>query len=325
MKILYLPIMETGSVHDIAFAQKRGLYTALAKAGHSVVEYDYLNWCSREWFGTEILMSLLGHFDPDLIISQFHGPDILTPERIHELKNSYNPNMRWVNWSGDSWAHSLTAQPILDMAREFDLQLVAAPDCLPIYEAAGINAAYWNIALERPVGKLPDMPTYDVVFLANVINDERLALMKFLKSLDVRVGIYGDWSEADGRNVYNFAEGEVLYRNATIAIADNVYQDTQNYISNRPMQIMAAGGAICLHQHVPKMKELSGWDAGRHYIEWVDLDDLGKTIQYLLKVGKSVDYQHMVSNAQKHVLEHHTWEARVNQLFNQFLPAMEKA
>ena len=211
------------------------------------------------------------------------------------------------------------------MAREFDLQLVAAPDCLPVYEAAGINAAYWNIALERPVGKLPDMPTYDVVFLANVINDKRLALMKFLKSLDVRVGIYGDWSEADGRNVYNFAEGEVLYRNATIAIADNVYQDTQNYISNRPMQIMAAGGAICLHQHVPKMKELSGWDAGRHYIEWFDLDDLGKTIQYLLKVGKSVDYQHMVSNAQKHVLEHHTWEARVNQLFNQFLPAMEKA
>lgn len=42
MRILYMPIFEGGSVHDTQFAQKRGLYTALARAGHSVVELDYL-------------------------------------------------------------------------------------------------------------------------------------------------------------------------------------------------------------------------------------------------------------------------------------------
>src|SRR5690606_4711585 len=98
------------------------------------------------------------------------------------------PGITWVNWSGDSWAHSLTAPAILELAREFDLWLVAAPDALPTYAAEGIRAAYWNIALEPSVEPLPDMPAYDVVFLANVINDKRRQLMERLRAIQQRDG-----------------------------------------------------------------------------------------------------------------------------------------
>lgn len=322
MKILYLPIMEQGSVHDVQFAQKRGLYTALAKAGHSVVELDYLDCPPDALF--PYMQQLDGLFDFDLILSQLHGANILTPEQIRDFR-SIRPYLLWLNWSGDSWAHSLTAQPILDMAREFDLQLVAAPDALPTYEAAGINAAYWNIAYEPPVAPLPEMPHYDVVFLANVINDKRRALMEFLKGLQgVSVGIYGDWEHADGRNVYDFAAGERLYYNAKLAIADNVYQDQQNYVSNRPMQAMAAGGALVLHQHVPKMKELTGWIAGEHYVEWHTLDDLKTVIPEWLAKRDTAEYRQMVQRAQWHVLAYHTWEERIRVLFEELLPKVRE-
>jgi hypothetical protein len=313
-----MPIFEAGSVHDVQFAQKRGLYTALAKAGHSVVEYDYL---SRENRFEDILDAFDLH-RPEFILSQLHGANILSVNDIKDIKK-YSEGIIWVNWSGDSWAHSLTAQPILDMAREFDLQLVAAPDALPTYEANGINAAYWNIAYEPPVVPLPDMPTHDVVFLANVINEKRRALMEFLKGLDgVNVGIYGDWEHADGRNVYDFAAGEALYRNATLAIADNTYQDQSNYVSNRPMQAMGAR-CLVLHQHVPKMQELTGWLAGEHYIEWRELEDLGATIRQVLQAGKAPHHQ-MIERAHFQIITAHTWDARVKTLFGELLPKVRE-
>ena len=61
------------------------------------------------------------------------------------------------------------------MAREFDIQLVAAPAVLPTYAAHNILAGYWQIAYEPRVDPLPDMPHDDVGFLANVINEKRRA------------------------------------------------------------------------------------------------------------------------------------------------------
>jgi hypothetical protein len=319
MRIIYAPIFEQGSVHDVQFAQKRGLYTAMCKAGHSVIEYDYLSRKIDEV--SNELLTLVNLFKPDMILSQLHGGNILTPEQIREIKST--SGAFFCNWSGDSWAHSLTAQPILDMAREFDLQLVAAPDALPTYEANGINAAYWNIAYEPPVVPLPDMPTHDVVFLANVINEKRRALMEFLKGLEgVNVGIYGDWEHADGRNVYDFAAGEALYRNATLAIADNTYQDQSNYVSNRPMQAMGAR-CLVLHQHVPKMEELTGWVAGEHYIEWHTLEELGAAIRQVLQAGKA-PYHQMIERAHYQIIANHTWDARVKTLFSELLPKVRE-
>src|SRR5512133_1874639 len=110
---------------------------------------------------------------------------------------------------------------MLSLCQSFDLQLVAAPDVLPVYARHGINAKFWQIAYEAPVGPLPEVPEYDVVFLGNVISETRRALLEWLRSLDgVKVGIYGDWQYADGNCLYDFAFGEALYKKAKIAIAD---------------------------------------------------------------------------------------------------------
>jgi len=197
---------------------------------------------------------------------------------------------------------------------------------LPRYEEAGIEAAYWQIAHEPSIVPLPDMPTYDVVFLGNVIDEKRRKMLEMLRELpDVNVGIYGDWEHADGHNTYNFAEGESLYRNATIAIADNVYPDTQSYISNRPIQAMAAGGAVLLHQHVPGMFDLSGWVAGVHYIEWNNFDDLRVSIDYWLKDGQLASRKAITQTAKAHVEVHHSYDRRVEELFGELLPQAEKA
>lgn len=324
-RTLYCPIFESGVVHPVAVKYKRGLYNALCAYG-PVLEFDYLaNDDATRYDG---FVQRINEFQPDLMVTQFHGANILSPEQIRELR-ALRPEMIICNWSGDSHNHGLIAPPILAMAREFDVQLVAAPDVLPIYEAEGINAAFWNIGYEPPVGPLPEMPTWDVVWLANVINEKRLNLMERLKSLpDLKVGIYGDWSGADGNNVYDFPTGEALYKNAKLAIADNVYPDTQHYISNRPMQIMAAGGAMLLHQHVPRMEEISlGWRDGEHYVEWADADDLIDEIRQALSGNwnKKIGVQRIVAAAQQHVLTHHSYDARARQLFTEFIPAIEKA
>lgn len=321
LRTLYAPIFEGGSVHATAVRYKRGLYNALAAFG-PVCEFDYLaNDPATVYQG---FVNRIYQFQPTLMLTQFHGANILSPDEIRSLR-ALKPDMKWLNWSGDSWSHGLTGAPILAMTREVDMQLVAAPDVLPVYEREGIRAAYWNIAYEPPVEPLPDMPSYDVVWLANVINDKRRVLMERLKALDgVSVGIYGDWERADGNNVYNFPAGEALYKNARLAICDNVYPDQQNYVSNRPMQAMAAGGAMVLHQRVPKMEALTRWRDGFHYMEWLDADDLVRKIRLYLTDAYEPGRKGVAKTAQRQVMQYHTWDARVKQLVDEFLPSIEK-
>lgn len=320
MRILYHPIYENGRVHQTAVTQKRGLYDALCKRGYQVLDYDYLYRNTLVNLQDEV-SNLIAIYQPDMMLTQYHGADPVNPAMLAHWR-SLRPQMKICNWSGDSWLHSLTAAPMLELLRHVDLQLVAAPDVLPVYAEHGIQARYFNIAYEPPVAELPEMPTYDIVYLANVINQKRRTLMENLKSLEangVRVGIYGDWDRADGDNVYNFAAGEALYKNAKIAIADNSYPEQVNYISNRPMQAMAAGGAILLHEYVPKMFELSGWLPAREYIMWRDWDDLKGRIGYWLHASEN-ERQRIVKAGQEHVLANHTWGERVRVLFDEYLP-----
>lgn len=324
MDILYLPIFEPGANHATAVKYKRGLHDALLRAGHTVIEVDYCAYPHDTFYAD--MAELIETVEPDLVLSQFHGADWLTPDQIRALRNQ-RPAMQWINWSGDSWLHSLTAPAIVDMAREFDWQLTAAPDVLPAYEAVGVRSGYWQIAHEPAVEPLPDAPCYDVLWLANVINDKRRSLMEWLKALPgIHVGIYGDWEHADGRCTYNFPMQQALYCNATLAIADNVYQDQQNYISDRPINCLAAGGALLLHQHVPDMKRLTyGWKPAWHYIEWHTRDDLGESITRWLRDEYAVQRRFIVQRGQQHVLRHHTFDARVRQLFSEYVKVAQHA
>jgi hypothetical protein len=125
--------------------------------------------------------------------------------------------------------------------------------------------------------------------------------------------------------VYNFGAGEALYKLAKVAIADNVYPDQQNYTSNRPIQVLMAGGATLLHQHVPKMDILLGIQSGNHYIEWDDLDDLRFKVRYWVEQYGTSPQKRMVRDGQAYAQAHHTWDCRVRQLFTEYLPMAESA
>ena len=317
MKILYLPIIEPGAFHEVALKNKRGLLDALIARGHEVRQFDYMAFEGEIY---DMVASLVVKDETDLLLMQLHGPDHLSPSELRALR-ALRPNMKIINWSGDSWLHSLTSPDMMAMCQELDMQLVASPDVLASYEMAKIRAHYWQIAYERPVGDLPDMPTYDVVFLGNVINDKRREMLEMLRALPYRVGIYGDWEHADGHNTYDFGAGEALYKNAKLAIADNVYPDSQNYISNRPFQILMAGGALMLHQRVEKMEALAGLQVDIDYIEWLTLFHL----DYLIKryVNPARDMTDIINGGESYALQHHTYAQRVDQLFDEFLPELE--
>ena len=320
MNILYLPIFEPGGVHETAIRNKRGLFDALVAWGCEVHECDYLAHVSDL---EEQVSYTIHKFQPDLMLTQLHGHEPVTVGMMQRWR-ALRPSMRVVNWSGDSWRHGLTGEKYLPLVRQFDLQLIAAPDILPEYAELGIKAAFWQIAYEKPVGDLPDMPWYDVVFLGNAFTDERKQMMTMLRELDdISVGIYGDWEHADGYNCYDFGAGEALYQHAKVAIADNVYPDQQNYTSNRPIQILMAGGATLLHQHVPKMNDLLGIKPAVHYIVWHDLDDLRFKVQYWVEQYDTGIQQALVGRGQAYARAHHTYTERVRQLFEELLPMVE--
>lgn len=318
MDILYLPIIEPGANHATALLNKRGLYNALVKQGHQVIQLDYLAR-NRANLYSEVEF-LIETFAPDIVLTQLHGADIFTPAQVVSLRMT-RPEALWLNWSGDSHRHSLLGEPMVKLMRHFDMLLVPTLDVLPDLEAAGIQAAYWNIAYEEPVRPLPQMPHYDIVFQGNVFNDERRALVEMLRSLPYKVGIYGDWEHADGNTAYDFAAQRALYQNARLAIADNYRPDDLNYVSDRPMQIMASGGALCLHQFVETMYELTGWEAGIHYIAWRNLEDLKTLIYFWMQESEwDKDRSRIIKTAKEQVERRHSFDARVQELFQVFLP-----
>lgn len=309
MRTLLSQIYETGEMHHNAITQKRGLFNAFEARG-SCMDFDYL--ANDKATLLDGFINRIDYHQPDLIFTQFHSGDQYIRDIVQTLRAKY-PGIRFVNWSGDSWAWSLTSEPILELARMYDLWLCAAPDVLSVYAANGIKGHFWQIAFEEPVLPLPDVPEYDIVFLGNIISEKRRELRKFLRTLPYKVGIYGDGDDTDGHCTYDFAMQRALYRKAKIAIADAAHVDQKRYVSDRPLTIMASGGAILLHEHVDGIGELiEGIEEWKHYLEWNNFTQLGELISQCLE---DIEYlPDMASGARDFVYANHTWECRVQQL-----------
>lgn len=320
-RIVYLPIFEQGPTHETQVANKRGLYDGLSLYG-KVAELDYLAIPRPQLF--DAVCQVIREIDATILFTQLHAADCLTPQQMRDIRVLF-PNLIICNWSGDHWKHSLTSPSMLELCHTLDIQLTAAIDAIDTYRENNIRAFYWNMAYEKPVGNLPDMPTYDVVFIANVVSDRRRELMKFLKSLPHKVGIYGDWSESDGRNMYDFGPGEALYKKATISIADNTYPESCNFMSNRVYQTLVAGGALLLQQHIPRMAEIGGLVDGEHYIEWRENDDLAEKIVYWLDPAHEAKRRLLVEQGREFALAKHTYAERARQLFEEFIPEVARA
>jgi glycosyltransferase involved in cell wall biosynthesis len=312
LRVLYLPIYEYG--HTTQHQQKRGLREALAKR-YIVQELDYVTFKDDKPGLRDALMRIMDVFQPDLMLTQLHGDDLVSAEMLATLR-AYHPRLVVVNWNGDVWPHGLIAPGMLQLLRHVDLQLVVNDTVLDTYTQNGIASAYWQIGYEEPLEPLPDAPAYDVVFLGNAYSDERTELGETLRSIEgATVGIYGSgWTDAQGECTYNFTMGAALYQNAKIAIGDNQFPTQRGFVSNRLFQALAAGGALVLQQYVDGLQELTGLQADVHYIRWNTLNDLRQKIGYYLDPVNE-DYRRAIADAgTRHARYFHSFDKRVQEL-----------
>lgn len=309
MRILFLPVYDP-SHHAVAVANKHGLRDALHDAGHLLWNYDY---CATDENDAVNIINAIEEYDPDLFLTQFQGTNYMNDQRATWLRHSY-PNLIWVNFNQDYWPEHHTTPDMLAMLRHVDLQLVSNGSVLPDYAANGVNAAYWPFGYETPVRPLPDVPHHDVVFLGNAYSEHRRKLGKLLKSLPYNVGLYGTgWENGDGDCNYDFTYGEALYKNAKIAVSDNEFTEAVGYLSNRPFQILAAGGAVMLQQSVAGLKKWTGLSDLQHCIVYHNDANLLKEIHHFMKQPTSLI--HAISECgQQFVREHHSYDVRVREL-----------
>ena len=325
LRILYAPLFEPGYPHQTQ--TKRGLREALQQVG-LVYEWNYL------LDDTPGLAERAAAWQPHLILLQLHGIDRINEADLVATRDVC-PDAVIVNWNGDVYGEHLISAPMLSLLRHVDLQLVVNASVLPIYAEHGIKAAYWQVAYEptdaATVAALKArVPAHDVVFLGNAYTRERKQLGDSLRAMrdtnlrSLNIGLYGfGWNQSDGSTLYEFNVGAALYQNAAIAIGDNDYLNETGFVSNRFFEALAAG-AFLLHQRVNGLEDLTGLKAGVHYAEWQDADDLQRQIQHWLKPKQDAKRREIAAAGQMFVREHHSFEARVKELFEVLLPMIDE-
>jgi glycosyltransferase involved in cell wall biosynthesis len=315
MRILYLPIFEPGWA--ILKEQKRGLREALAKVG-IVYEYDYMerfNAIGKDQMMVE-LIRLCQQFKPSLIVTQLHNPDMINGGDIRSLRH-YATQAKFANWNGDYWPDQQLTSEALDLVSTFDVNTTVNREVIQKHQAQGINSQFWQIGWE-PLGRGYEPEIYhDVVFLASGYSPKRQELGKFLKRLQFfkySVGLYGSgWPDewAKGSNLYNFEEACKIYRGAKFAIGDSQWPES-GFVSNRVMQVLAAGNCVLTHQWFKDMDQLGLVD-GETCIIWRDTDELEKKLTYYL--DNESECQRIAVAGEQLALERHSFDVRVSELF----------
>lgn len=321
LRTLYLPIYEAGdnTPQIKQREQKRGLRDALNRYG-LVYEFDYLPYQHRVADLKRVLSDILGQFKPDVILTQCHAPDVLTPDVLRDIRAAC-PRTVFINWNGDYWPEAQTSVKMLEWLRHVDLALVVNADLLPVYEQYNIPAAYWQIGYEEPPGRLPDVRAHDIVFLGQNYNQERRQFGDVLLSLrneGVDVGIYGNyWREGEAYPdcTYDFLQGAALYQNAKLTVANNPFPESLGFVSNRIFQALAAGGALMLHQYVKGLADLTGLTPDTHYVEWRTFEEFKAKVLYYLDPANEVERKRIADAGHKFVTEYHSFEARLEHLF----------
>ncbi len=322
LRILYLPIYDPGH-HERHIQTKRGLRDALSKRA-LVYELDYHQHDTRALIS--LLTSnggILDTFQPHMLLMQCHGLGIITPELLRTIRN-HRPQMVVYNWNGDVYPSGLTSPDALSLMPYIDLQMTVNQRAVEDLQRAGYNAVYWQIGYEEPGEDLPDVPAHDIVYLANAYEKTRIAFGRWLRqTYGDRVGIYGyGWPQdvkPDGECLYEFARGKALYRKAKIAIGTNEFPEQTGFVSNRIFQVLAANGAVLLQQEVKGLEELTGLKSGLYYFDWTTREELAGLIDDWDK-WSSKAASAMAQAAYDLVRDHHSFDARVTELFRDLIP-----
>lgn len=319
LRVMYLPIYEDNHPHQKA--QKHGLRDALAKAG-MCLEYDFVTRFKRGLNTHEEITAIARAFRPHVLLTQAHRADTFQVTTIKQLRAD-NPAMICVNWHGDVWPEVYLDKDVLELLSWYDLALVVNATMIPEYEARGIPAAYWQVASEEPE-TLPDMPAFDVLFLANCYSDYRREFGRTLKGLPYSTGLYGSgWGDlGEGTTLYDFATSHALMGNAKICIGDSQHTHAEGFVSNRFFETLYAGGFL-LHQPIPGFDKLTGFQAGKHYATFTDAANLAEQVTYYMTHDK--EREKIRKAGMRYCRKYHTFDARVRELLLKLIPGKVKA
>lgn len=321
LRVLYLPIYEPGSHYAVQKRTKHGLRDALAEIA-LVQEVDWVDaWRNRRFD----LASWVDAWQPHILLTQFQAAEDGLAERVIAGRR-VKPDMLMLNWSGDVYKELITSPEMLTMLRGCGaMQLVVNAAVLPAFEAARIPAAYWQCAYE-PVDEasIPDAMAHDVVFLGNVYTDARRRFDDILRSIpSISLGLYGSGHQVPAANTtYDFPASAALIRRAKIVVSDNQYRDDIGFVSDRIFNTMAQGGFL-LHQHIEGIEDWLGLIPGVHFVEYERIEDLPTVIPYWLSATRRKQRQKIARAGQAEVLKNHSFQRRLDQLFDRILPMME--
>jgi glycosyltransferase involved in cell wall biosynthesis len=305
--------------------EKRALVSAWERVA-TVWEFDYYN----EKNPGEYLQNAMDVFKPHLVFSQIHNQNYVTPQMIQNARIA-SPQTVWINWVGDYWPDKVY-RPNVALWKQFDALLCVNMDVLKEMRQYTNTYPYLNTYEEPDESALPDVEDYDIVFLGNAYSDARYTLWQLMDRLrkDYKVGLFGRVNkrytpiQADGVNHYDYAAGRAVYKKAKLAINTNEFGAT-GYTSNRFFEIIASGGAMCLHERTPKFGYYVGAKEGTHYSQWNNLADLEAKIRVWLKPENVKRRKQIAKNAQRLAQAKHCGDARVEYVLTEIVPKLAKA
>lgn len=160
-------------------------------------------------------------------------------------------------------------------------------------------------------------PNNNILFIGNAYDQfpegkERNELCAKLSAIYPNFEVIGNGfntPEYNNTRTINYADTQPLYNNAYISISANIYNDCEGYWSNRPLNIMAAGGC-CLMRYVPDMERY--FTDGKHCVFYKSNEEAAQVIGALMN---NKDLRNRIAAAgQQLVMEYHSDKYRVSEI-----------
>ncbi len=252
-------------------------------------------------------------FKPDYV---FVHSSAINPFVLIELKEQCNCYI--IQWTGDIRPEPL--EQVLNYKGIADLTLLASGiGQKEMYEKAmngPVNYLQHFVSQSQYI-PVNNEPNNNILFIGNAYSHfpggaERNELCAKLSGLYPNFEVIGNGfntPEYNNHRTVLYNDTQPLYNSAYISISANIYNDCEGYWSNRPLNIMAAGGC-CLMRYVPGMERV--FKDGEHCVFYKSNEEAVEKIEIL--VNDKELRNKIAAAGQKLVMEFHSDKYRVGEI-----------
>lgn len=310
---------------------QRGLTEALrAQFGH-VTECDYLQ-LQREGMAASAIGQRLHQLvsaGADLLFLQLQETGVLEATVLRRIRRDF-PHTLLVHWTGD--CRPWVSRYLMSICEATHLTLVSSVGQLDMFRKAGAaEAHYMQIGLDwdEDVLGLPEWaPAFrvpDVVFCGSYYREqfpdgsaERIGAVRALLAAGIDVGVVGlGWpNDIPCLGTCGVKQQHHVWKRAKVALSVNNFNHIERYYSDRQLISMASGTPVVCH-YVPGMEH--EFDNGTHCLWFSRQHEAVALVQQLLADPER--RARIGAAGRAHVMEHHSWAARLRAV----APLLEQA